>query len=109
RGPPLLRLAARHAPAPQRARPALPDPAGGQRARPGRLSGEAFLLTWCRTSGLRARVRGAALGLLPVLLAAEGREVQEVVGAAEHLRPARVHRVGVEHLVAVAQEEAVAG
>src|SRR5688572_3232913 len=49
-----------------------------------------------------------ALRLLPVLLAAERREVEEVVGAAELLGPPRVGRVRVEHLVAHAQEAAVA-
>src|SRR5437588_632104 len=51
----------------------------------------------------------AALGLLPVLLAAEGGEVEEVVGAARRLQAARVLRVGVEHTVVDLEEGAAAG
>ena len=59
---------------------------------------------------LRAvRGLGAALRLLPVLLPAHGGEVEEVVRAAGHLGAARVGRVGVEDVVALAQEEARPG
>ena len=56
-----------------------------------------------------ARAVRAALRLLPVLLAPERGEVEEVVRAAGRLRAARVGRVGVEDAVVVAQEEAVPG
>src|ERR1700755_2347616 len=49
---------------------------------------------------------GAALGLLPLLLAPERAEVEEVVRAAELLHAAGERRVGVEDAVAVAQEAA---
>ena len=67
---------------------------------PGRVSQAA-------KSGLRrVRARGAALRLLPLLLAPERRQVEEVVRAAGHLGAARVLRVRVEDVVAVAQEAA---
>src|SRR5271168_3988920 len=50
-----------------------------------------------------------ALGFLPVLLAAEGGQVEQGVGAAEGVGPAAVGRVGVEDLVAVPEEAAEAG
>src|SRR3954454_12879673 len=59
-------------------------------------------------AGLTLEV-GAALGLLPLLLSPERREVERGVGAAQPLRTACVHGVGVEHVVAVAQEHAEAG
>src|SRR5271169_2605921 len=49
-----------------------------------------------------------ALGLLPVLLAAEGGQVEEGVGVPDILGAPAVNRVGVEDLVALAQEAAVA-
>src|SRR5205809_1683120 len=55
------------------------------------------------------RVLCAALRLLPVLLATQRGEVEEVVGAAGHLGSTGVDGVGVEDAVAVAQEVARAG
>src|SRR4051812_41187434 len=55
-----------------------------------------------------ARALGPALRLLPVLLAPERGEVEEVVRAAGRLEPARVLRVGVEDAVLDAQERAPA-
>src|SRR5713101_5850374 len=52
---------------------------------------------------------GTTLGLLPVLLPAEGGQVEEVVRAAGHLGAAGVVGVGVEEVVAVTQEAALAG
>src|SRR6266851_5314975 len=57
----------------------------------------------------RTGVGGAALRLLPLLLAAQGRDVQDGVRAAELLGAAAEGGVGVEHRVAVAQEAADAG
>ena len=54
-----------------------------------------------------ARAGGTACGLLPILLAAQRREVEEVVGAAGHLGAPGVRRVRVEHAVAVAQWQAL--
>src|ERR1700685_4171968 len=51
----------------------------------------------------------AALGLLPVLLAAEGGQVEQGVGAAEGVGAPAVGRVGVEDLVALTEEAAEAG
>src|SRR4051812_4660616 len=48
---------------------------------------------------VRAHRVAAALGFLPVLLAAEGGEVEEVVRPACALQAARVLRVRVEHAV----------
>src|SRR5260221_6198498 len=63
-----------------------------------------------REVGNRAtRVVGAALRLLPVLLATERGLVEEVVGAARRLRAARERRVGVEHVVADAEEATLPG
>src|SRR5262245_22452448 len=50
----------------------------------------------------------AAGWLLPVLLPAERRQVEVVVRAVEQIGAARVGRVGVEHAVAIAQEDAQA-
>src|ERR1700683_1139133 len=55
------------------------------------------------------RVSDAARRLLPFLLAAERGEIEEVVGASQRLCPSRVHRVGVEDVVSVAEEHAVPG
>src|SRR6266498_4184612 len=53
----------------------------------------------------RGSERGrAALGLLPLLLAAERRQVQQLAREADLVGAAGVGRVGVEHAVAVAQE-----
>ena len=51
----------------------------------------------------------AALGLLPVLLAAEGGQVEQAVGTDQDVGAATVGRVGVEDLVALADEAAEAG
>src|SRR6185312_15882908 len=51
----------------------------------------------------------ATLGLLPLLLAAEWRQVEEGVGATGPLGAAGEVRVGVEDLVAHPEEDAVAG
>ena len=62
-----------------------------------------------REVGLRgARALGPALRLLPVLLAAERGEVEEVVRAAGRLEPAGVLRVGVEDAAVDLQEAAAA-
>src|SRR5215207_9322024 len=69
-----------------------PDGAGGPMAGDGgrpRSGGEV------RPAGVGGL--GAALGLLPVLLAAEGGEVEEVVRPAGRLEPPGVLGVGVEH------------
>src|SRR5215813_10210680 len=50
-----------------------------------------------------------ALGLLPVLLAAEGRHIEVGVGVPDVLGAPGEGRVGVEDLLALAQEAAVAG
>src|SRR5260370_21239892 len=51
----------------------------------------------------------AALGLLPVLLAAEGGQVEQGIGADEGVGAAAVGRGGVEDLVVLPEEAAVAG
>jgi hypothetical protein len=59
--------------------------------------------------GVAAADRGhTSLGLLPVLLAAEGGQVEQAVGKDEMVGAAAVGRVGVEDLIAFAQEAAVA-
>src|SRR5580704_19306337 len=50
-----------------------------------------------------------ALGLLPVLLAAEGGQVEQAVGTDQDVGTATVGRVGVEDLVALPEEAAEAG
>src|SRR6266849_3714564 len=52
--------------------------------------------------------RDPALGLFPVLLAPQGGQVEEGVGVPHILGAPAVNRVGVEDLVALAQEAAVA-
>src|SRR5260370_30925460 len=51
----------------------------------------------------------AAVGVLPVLLAAEGGQVEQGIGADEGVGAAAVGRVGVEDLIALPEEAAVAG
>src|SRR5579859_6861173 len=50
-----------------------------------------------------------ALGLLPILLAAKGGQVEQGVGADERVGTPAVGRVGVEDLLAVTEEAAEAG
>src|SRR4051812_752644 len=52
---------------------------------------------------------GAASGLLPLLLTAQGCEVEEGIGATSPLGASTEVGVGVEHLVPDPEEDAVAG
>src|SRR5262245_17454981 len=56
-----------------------------------------------------AEIAAPALGLLPVLLPAQGGEVEEVVRAAGRLEAPRVLGVGVEHAAVDVQETTTAG
>ena len=53
--------------------------------------------------------RDPALGLFPVLLAAQGGQVEQDVRGADVFGAAGEGRIGVEDVLAVAQEAAVAG
>ena len=57
---------------------------------------------------VRRRLRAAGRGVLPLLLAAQGREVEEGPDAAQRLDPAPPRLVGEEDAVAVAQEDVAA-
>src|SRR5665213_2569046 len=58
---------------------------------------------------VRASFGRASLWFLPLLLAAEGGQIEEVIGAAQHLSATRVHRVGMEDDITITEEHAVAG
>src|SRR5215471_20665606 len=76
---------------------------------PARVSREFRLAGERRIAAAGRRDPGSpALGLLPVLLAAEGRHIEVGVGVPDVLGAPGEGRVGVEDLLALAQEAAVA-
>src|SRR6266566_1585887 len=89
----------------------LDKPRTGIKINPARVSSE-FRLPHHSAGERRVAAadrRDPALGLLPVLLAAERRHVQVGIGVPDVLGAPGEGRIGVEDLVALAQEAAVAG